>query len=74
MGKRTFMTKKHYEFIASQIQALHEDHNMAWSDVALVAEQFTNSLETTNPLFNKDLFLTSCGVVVDGTEHTSSSD
>jgi hypothetical protein len=60
--KRPFMTKKHYEAIAATIRGLHEDHNMAWPDVALVAEQFADKLEQTNPLFKRDMFLHACGV------------
>ena len=60
--KRAFMTKKHFDTIAATIRGLHEDYNMAWPDVSLVAEQFANELEQTNPLFKRDMFLHACGV------------
>lgn len=70
--KRTFMTKKHYEFLAGTIRALHEDHNMAWPDVSLVAQHFAQELQSTNPLFKYDMFIRACGVI-DGSSDTSVS-
>jgi hypothetical protein len=59
------MTKKDYELIAG---AIREDLN-CYKDltheavaVRVLARRLATQLESTNPRFNRELFLTACGV------------
>lgn len=61
------MTKKDYELIAGIISnsiytatKFKEEQGRGW--VEHIALEFAESLATTNPRFNRDLFLKACGV------------
>jgi len=59
------MTKKDYILIASTIvQELsnYQDLTPQASAIREVARKMATQLESTNPRFNRDLFLTACGV------------
>ena len=59
------MTKKDFELIASTfVQQLsnYQDLTPEASAIRGVARQMATQLETTNPRFNRELFLTACGV------------
>lgn len=61
------MTRKDFELIAGVIKALRQDqrdrgafaHN---PDLKEVAEWFALTLQEENPRFDRDKFLTACGV------------
>lgn len=54
------MTRKDFEMIASVIKEITADDYA--KDKADKAELFARVLATTNPRFNRDLFLKACGV------------
>jgi hypothetical protein len=59
------MTKKDYELIASTfVQQLsnYQDLTPEASAIRGVARGMATQLESTNPRFNRKLFLTACGV------------
>jgi hypothetical protein len=56
------MTKKDYELIAGNIKAISKWQDIKPATALLIASMFAEDLETTNPRFNRDLFLTACGV------------
>ena len=59
------MTRKDYELIAETINRLRVDFDNGGDDtisLALVADELADALETTNPRFNRELFLDACGV------------
>ena len=73
---KPFMTKKHYDFIASIFRGMVESEVVGDpipSDVIEFSIIFADCLEQTNPLFKRDMFLQACGVK-DGTDNTSSRD
>jgi hypothetical protein len=64
------MTKKDYELIAGVIADTTDitniladlDMESAERVIVLIAQRLASSLEMENPLFNRDKFLTACGV------------
>lgn len=59
------MTRKDYELIARVMADLNADFNNGGEDtvsLSIVAGQLADALEDTNPRFNRELFLTACGV------------
>jgi hypothetical protein len=59
------MTKKDFVVIASTLDRLRLDFDMDGEDtisLRLVAEELADSLARTNDRFNRDTFLTACGV------------
>lgn len=53
------MTKKDYELIAEVIAtSWHGNGELKFH----LADNMANALETTNPRFNREMFLTACGV------------
>jgi hypothetical protein len=59
------MTRKDYELIAETINRLRVDFDNGGDDtisLALVADELADALEGTNPRFNREMFLTACGV------------
>lgn len=55
------MTKKDFKAIAHVIRDLPQRAGVAPEAQTLVAAEFARFLETTNPKFNKVLFLQACG-------------
>lgn len=56
------MTKKDYELIARVLSYADQEN---WTDhIELIAEEFADELENDNPKFNRDMFLTACGIEV----------
>ena len=53
------MTRKDYELIADTIGGMTY---LSETDRATIAHDFADQLKNTNPLFNRDRFLTACGV------------
>jgi hypothetical protein len=59
------MTKKDYELIAGVIAQNQEDFvegEDGHSLLCILSHQFANELATTNPRFNREIFLKACGV------------
>ena len=60
------MTRKDYEMIAGVISSLYQDFDCSPSEdtvsLSVVAEELADKLQTTNTRFNRELFLTACGV------------
>ena len=56
------MTKKDYELIAGNIKTISNWQDIKPTTALLIALMFAEDLETTNPRFNRELFLTACGV------------
>lgn len=59
------MTRKDFELIAKVFHELNADFNNGGEDtisLALVAEELTRALATTNPNFDRARFLKACGV------------
>lgn len=62
------MQKRHFEMIARTIKARMDQGNsapaMAWRKAALeeIARDFADELEQQNDRFDRDRFLTACGV------------
>ena len=56
------MTKKDYQLIASNIKAISKWQDIKPNTALLIASMFAEDLETTNPRFNRELFLKACGV------------
>ena len=59
------MTRKDYELIAETINRLRVDFDNGGDDtisLSLVADELADALEGTNPRFNREMFLTACGV------------
>lgn len=59
------MTRKDFQLIAGAIARLSADFSNGGEDtvsLSLVAEELADALSTTNPLFNRALFLDACGV------------
>ena len=54
------MTRKDFELIAEAVKELTADYYQ--KDKENTAELFARVLATTNPRFNRELFLTACGV------------
>jgi hypothetical protein len=61
------MTRKDYELIAGILNnsiytanKFKEEQGKSW--VEHIALEFADSLGTTNPRFDRDIFLTACGV------------
>jgi hypothetical protein len=53
------MTRKDYELIADTIGGMIY---LSETDRATIAHDFADQLEGTNPRFNREMFLTACGV------------
>lgn len=53
------MTKKDYELIANRIGGMTY---LSETDRATIAHDFADILATTNTRFNREMFLTACGV------------
>jgi hypothetical protein len=62
------MTRKDYELIASILkgaqnyEATFNDNEKGAKAIEGITHTFATMLATTNPLFNRDKFLTACGV------------
>jgi hypothetical protein len=59
------MTRKDFQLIADVIARLSADFTNGGEDVvslSLVAEELADALATTNDRFNRETFLTACGV------------
>jgi hypothetical protein len=54
--------RRHFEFIATTI-AVELMHDLTKADRLRVATRFADSLQATNPNFNRARFLGACGVV-----------
>jgi hypothetical protein len=54
------MTKKDFQLIADVIR--NADEIADEMTLSAIAENLADALSTTNPLFNRSLFLTACGV------------
>ena len=52
------MTKKHYVVIATVIKA----HYKGKKDIKLLAVGLANNFIVDNPRFNREMFLTACGI------------
>lgn len=70
------MTKKDYEVIAGAINFCnyelrqHNGNGEVVAGVTIVAEELASRLEKNNPRFNRERFLTACGI---GTVHKFSN-
>ena len=62
------MTKKDYELIAGILKGAHNyeatfnDNEKGAKTIEAVSHTFAMMLETTNPRFNREMFLKACGV------------
>ena len=56
------MTRKDFELIAGVIKAQREKMHNETETVDEVALAMAEALEDTNPRFNRETFLTACGV------------
>lgn len=60
------MTRKDYELIARVISSIYKDFDCSPSEdtvsLSVIAEELADSLQGENPRFNRELFLTACGV------------
>jgi len=60
------MTKKDYELIAETLKSSYEDNinksSASVGAISLLIQNFALNLETTNPRFNREMFLKACGV------------
>jgi hypothetical protein len=59
------MTRKDFQLIADVMAGLSADWKTSWTDtvsLSLVAEELADALATTNERFNRETFLTACGV------------
>ena len=55
------LTKKDYELIAGVLKLADAE---CWTDhIELIAEEMADSLEQDNPKFDRNKFLTACGIV-----------
>jgi predicted oxidoreductase len=54
------MTKKDYELIASVIKQTNDNGDL--DGAATLAHNFADKLQLTNPLFDRQRFLTACGI------------
>jgi hypothetical protein len=60
------MTRKDFQLIADTVARLYKDFDCSPSEdtvsLSLVAEELADALATTNDRFNRETFLTACGV------------
>ena len=56
------MTRKDYELIAGNIKAISNWEDITQETALLIALMFAEDLQGTNPRFNRETFLTACGV------------
>ena len=60
------MTSKDFKVIASTLDRIRLEFDCSPSDdtvsLSLVAEELADALANTNPRFNREMFLTACGV------------
>jgi hypothetical protein len=60
------MTRKDFQLIADVISSIYKDFDCSPSEdtvsLSVIAEELATKLQDTNPRFNRDLFLTACGV------------
>lgn len=68
------MTRKDYELIAKAIYgSLIQSKSLDWQDLYaeqhhITARHIANALERTNPRFDRERFLTACGVLTNTKE------
>lgn len=68
------MTRKDYELIAKAIYgSLIQSKSLDWQDLyaeqhRITARHIANALERTNPRFDRERFLTACGVLTNTKE------
>ena len=55
------MTKKHYEAIA-QVFTQYMQHNDSRETAEHIAKNMCAYFQADNPKFNRDMFLTACGI------------
>jgi len=57
------MTRKHFQMIADILSNFNVDNLVNQSEVtAMIAETYARELKQHNPRFDKERFLTACGV------------
>lgn len=56
------MTKKHYELIAHTIAVLRHNHHISEKAHNQIVDEFAYQLRKTNPKFDRNRFLTACGI------------
>jgi len=60
------MTRKDYELIAGVISSMYKDFDCSPAEdtvsLSAIADGLADALKNTNPRFDRDIFLTACGV------------